>query len=389
MTQQPLAGVRVIDLTHALAGPFCTHHLQLMGAQVIKVEPPHGDDFRDRPGSFTAANAGKQSVTLDLKSDAGREILDRLLKTGDVLVENYRPGVAKKLGLEWSRLKEVNPRLIYCSISGYGQDGPLQSMPAIESSVQAASGLMAAQLDPDSHPRRTTMLLLDPLTGYVAYAAILAALYQREHTEVGQRLDVAMIDAAMIIASVAIANEQIPLPSSPAPPGVSIVGRPTVGRFQAADRGLWIAAVLPVWWERVCEAIGRPELKDDARFATPEQRFANADALMAAWEEGLKAQSAEFWEAELSARGVPAAVVRTIGEFVAHPHVDGRGALTAVRSPSHPDPVRLMGAGVKFEHGGPAFQGDVPELGAHTDAILASLDYTPRQIADLRAAKVL
>ena len=138
------------------------------------------------------------------------------------------------------------------------------------------------------------------------------------HTEVGQRLDVAMIDAAMIIASVAIANEQIPLPSSPAPPGVSIVGRPTVGRFQAADRGLWIAAVLPVWWERVCEAIGRPELKDDARFATPEQRFANADALMAAWEEGLKAQSAEFWEAELSARGVPAAVVRTIGEFVAH-----------------------------------------------------------------------
>jgi CoA:oxalate CoA-transferase len=382
MAQQPLAGVRIIDLTHALAGPFCTHHLQLMGAEVIKVEPPHGDDFREREGAFAAANAGKKSVVLDIKTEPGRELLYRLVKTGDVLVENYRPGVAGKLGLGWETLKGINPRLIFCSISGYGQDGPLQAMPAIESSVQAASGLLSAQLEPDAHPRSTTMLLLDPLTGYFAYSSILAALYQRERTGVGQRLDVAMIDAALMIASIAIANEQIPAPPPPTPPGASIVGRPTVGRFQAADRGLWIAAVLPAWWGRVCDAIGRPELKDDPRFATPAQRFANADALMVEWEAGLKAHPAEHWEAELSAIGVPAAVVRTIGEFARHPHVTQRALLSEVRTPTHPEPVRLMGAGVRFEHGGPAFQGDVPALGAHTDEVLA-------EIAELRPAAAL
>ena len=197
---QPLSGVRIIDVTHALAGPFCTHHLQLMGAEVIKVEPPNGDDFRIRPAAFAACNAGKRSITIDLKTPAGRELLMSMIAKGDVLVENYRPGVAAEFGLEWEALRKVNPKLIFCSLTGYGQEGPLRDMPAIESSVQAASGLMMAQLGAGAHKRETNMLLLDPLTGYVAYAAIMAALLQRQQTGLGQRLDVAMIDAAMMIS---------------------------------------------------------------------------------------------------------------------------------------------------------------------------------------------
>jgi crotonobetainyl-CoA:carnitine CoA-transferase CaiB-like acyl-CoA transferase len=177
-----------------------------MGADVIKVEPPGGDDFRARPAIFAAANAGKRSMALDLKTPAGREALHALVAHGDVVVENYRPGVAAKLGLDWDALRAINPRLVYCSISGFGQAGPLKDMPAIESSVQAATGLLMAQLPQGAHPRETTMLLLDLLTGYVAYAAILAALLQRQATGVGQRIDVAMIDAALMISSITIAS---------------------------------------------------------------------------------------------------------------------------------------------------------------------------------------
>lgn len=376
----PLAGIKVIDLTHALAGPFCTHHLQLMGAEVIKIEPPRGDDFRARPAPFAAANAGKRSVIVDMKTAEGREAVARIAAKGDVLVENYRPGVAAKLGLDWAALKTANPRLIYCSISGFGQDGPLKDMPAIESSVQAASGLLAAQLGMDAHPRSTPMLLLDPLSGYVAYAAILAALYQRQASGTGQRIDVAMADAAMMIASVGIVEAQF----ESEPPPSDIVGRPTVGKFAAQDRPLFIAAVAPAWFERVCDAIGRPQMKTDPRFATNAARFANADALMAEWEAGLAAKPAEAWEAELSAAGVPAAVLRTISDFASHPHVKARGALTSLRAPGRAAPIDMMGAGVRFEHDGPAFQGDVPELGADTDAVMAELGFSPEEIARLR-----
>ena len=382
---QPLSGVRIIDVTHALAGPFCTHHLQLMGADVIKVEPPRGDDFRERPAPFAASNAGKRSVTVDLKTPEGRDLLMTMVAQGDVLVENYRPGVAATLGLDWASLKAVNPKLIYCSISGYGQSGPLKDMPAIESSVQAASGLLMAQMDSDAHQRQTTMLLLDPLTGYVAYATILAALLQREKTGVGQRLDVAMIDAALMISSVGIANLQIEAPPGPTAPA-GMVGRPTVGRFRSADKQLFIAAVLPPWWGRVCDIIGRPELKDDPRFATPQARVENADALMREWEAGLAARPAEDWEAKISLGGGPAAVVRTTRDFIDHPHVVGRGSLSDIRVPGHDGPVRLMGAGVGFEHGGPGFQGDVPALGADTDAVLTEFGITPARVTELRAA---
>lgn len=385
MSNSPLSGVRVIDLTHAVAGPFATHHLQLMGAEVIKVEPQSGDDFRERAAPFAAVNAGKRSMTLDLKSEAGKALLYRMIADADVLIENYRPGAAAKLGVDWETVKAVNPKLIFCSISGFGQDGPMWSMPAIESSVQAASGLLAAQVGADEHPRKIPVLLLDPLTGYMAYAAILAALLQTQRTGVGQRIDVAMIDAALMISSVAIANPQFEAPPAPA----TIVGRPTVARFKAKDRALFIAAVLPAWFNKVCDVIGRPELKDDPRFSSNKARFENADALITEWEVGLAAKPAAEWEAELAAAGVPVGVVRSISEFSTHPQVEGRQALTTLKAPGAPGPVRLMGAGVRFANDGPAFQGDVPELGAHTDEVLAQFGLTAAEIADLRTKSVV
>src|SRR4051794_25787962 len=180
---KPLAGIKVVDLSHALAGPFCTHHLQLLGADVLKVEAPgHGDDFRARPSVFPAINAGKRSITVNLKSADGAEILRRLLADADVLIENYRPGVAAKLGITWEKLQALNPRLIFCSISGYGQTGPLRDVPAIEWAVQAMSGMTASYVSEDADRRDLGVGILDAFSGYVTFSAILAALLQRQQT---------------------------------------------------------------------------------------------------------------------------------------------------------------------------------------------------------------
>lgn len=378
----PLHGVRVLDLTHALAGPFCTHQLALMGAEVIKVESPKGDEFRDHPIVFYAANAGKRSVVIDLKTEAGRRVLDRLIARSDVLVENFRPGTAAALGLEWNRLREFNSRLIFCSISGYGQAGPLKNMPATEFAVQAASGLMSHQLPASEHPRKVPMVMLDPLTGYVAHAAIMGALLQRHQTQLGQRLDVAMIDAALMLMSTGVVELQEGVH------GVlggreGVVGRPTVGRFMAADHPLFISAVQPVWWQKVCETIGRPDLVADPRFDTLDNRFANADVLMAEWEDSLGSRPADEWEAMLSGVGVPVARVRSLSEFIEHPHVARRGNIIDVQVPGREEPVRVVGAGARAEVDHLERHRSVPELGADTTDVLAETGLSEAEIAAL------
>jgi CoA:oxalate CoA-transferase len=256
--------------------------------------------------------------------------------------------------------------------------------------VQAASGLLAAQVTESDHPRKTPMLLLDPLTGYVAYSAILAALLQRQTSGTGQRVDVAMADVALMISSIPVASAQLDV-AAPAhlTPRAGMVGRPTVGRFQAQDRSVFISAVTSVWWERVCDVIERPELKSDARFATSEARFEHADELMNEWSNALAARPAAHWEERLTQSGVPAAVVRTLQEFASHPHVVTRGTLSEVVIGDSGERVRLVGAGVKFEHDGPAFTAPVPALGAHTDEVLSECGYSPGEIEALRAAQVI
>ena len=377
---KPLAGIRVVDLTHALAGPFCTHHLQLLGADVLKVEPPGvGDDFRARPSVFPALNAGKRSLTLNLKSPDGFAILRRLLDDADVLVENYRPGVAAKLGIEWDGLHASYPRLIFCSISGYGQQGPLRDVPAIEWAVQAMSGMTASYISDDADHRDLGVGILDPFSGYVAFSAILAALLQRQQTGEGQRIDVAMLDAALTLMSPSVASHFLGTERHEA-------RRPTMARFRAEDRTLFIAALHQPWFERLCRILDAPELLDDPRFADHAGRQRHADALTAALEARVATRSAAELERDLVKAGLPASIVRTLPEILGHPHVRERGILEQVPASDGDEPLTLVGSAFRLGDDGPGFRGGVPALGQHTDEVLRDLGYAEAEITRLRAS---
>jgi CoA:oxalate CoA-transferase len=369
---QPLAGTRVVDLTHALAGAFCTHQLQLLGADVVKVEQPgSGDDFRERPAVFAAINAGKRSVALDLKSEHGQRALRALVARSDVLVENYRPGVTEKLGIDWSSLQPVNARLIYCSVSGYGQTGPLRNYPAIEWAVQAMSGMAASYIADDADGAYLGVGVLDPFSGYVAFSAILAALLQRQHTGLGQYVDVSMLDAALLLLAPRVAGHSLGDAQA-----AQLGRRPTMVRYRARDRRLFVAALHRKWFERLCEILGARELLDDPRFSSPRAQSDNADALIAAIESRLAARPALDWEREFVQAGLPASVVRTLEELLAEPHIRERGTLQEVEVPELGRSANVVGAGFRFAHDQPRFQGPVPRLGEHTLEVLTELGIT-------------
>jgi CoA:oxalate CoA-transferase len=365
----PLDGIKVVDLTHALSGSFCTQQLHLLGADVIKIEPPGaGDDFRERPAAFASLNAGKRSVVLDLKSPHGKEALCRLVERSDVLVENYRPGVTRNLGVDWESLRPTNPQLVYCSITGYGQTGPLRDYPAIEWAVQAMSGMSASYIADDVDGAYLGVGVLDPFSGYIAFSAILAALLQRQQTGTGQRIDVSMLDAAMLLMAPQVAGLAL---------GEASAGgrtrRPTMVRYHASDRRLFVAALHRKWFARLCDIIGAPGLADDPRFASQRSQAEHADQLIEAIEAKLAARPAAEWEAEFVRAGLPASVIRSLTELLAHPHVAERGILEEVAVPDLDRTLKLVAAGFRFEHDQPAFRGGVPRLGQHTAEVLAEL----------------
>lgn len=372
-----LSGVRVVDLTHALAGPFCTHQLHVQGAEIIKVEPPgRGDDFRARPfGRFDCMNGGKRSVTLNLKSESGREVLSRMLSDADVLVENFRPGLAAEFGLDWDRLHAAHPRLIYCSISGYGQDGPMRDMPAIEWSVQSASGIADSYLSRNPDAMDLGIGMLDPGTGFVAASAIIAGLYRRTQTGEGTRIDVAMLDTAFLLGANAIAATLLG-----GPPGLG--RRPTMARYRTATGRIFIASLHPRWFDRLCRLIGADALLTDDRFSTPDAREANAEALVAAIEERLSTRSAEEWEALLVAEGIPAGAARTFPEIARHEQARARGLMQTYETPQ--GEMEAVGAGFRLGGVPTGVRGPSEALGASTDGILGTLGYSADDIARLR-----
>ena len=372
MSSLPLDGLRVADLTHALSGSFCTQQLHLLGADIIKIEPPAGDDFRERPAVFAAINAGKRSVVLDLKSPRGRTALLRIAERSDILVENFRPGVTQSLRIEWESIREVNPRLIYCSVTGYGQTGPLRDYPAIEWAVQAMSGMSASYIGDDVDGAYLGVGVLDPFSGYVAFSAILAALLQRQHTQAGQHIDVSMLDAAMLLMAPQVAG--LSLGARGAPGGRA--RRPTMVRFRAKDRRLFIAALHRKWFVRLCEIIHAPELADDPRFASQAEQAEHADELISAIEARLATRSAAEWEAEFVRAGLPASVIRSLQEILAHPHLAERGTLQQVSISETGEKPNVVGVGFRLEHDQPAFRGSVPRLGEHTDEVLRELGIT-------------
>ena len=391
-----LDGIKVLDFTHAISGPTCTQALRQLGAEVIKIEPPRkGDDFRhytEHAGlpnmsvPFAAVNAGKKSVTVNLKTDAGRDILWKLIDRADVLVENFRPGVLARLGLGYDALSAQNPRLIGLSLSGFGQTGALRDWGAYDHIAQAVSGMAMMNAGPDG-PQKVGMPIVDSFSGYLGVIAILAALRKRDSTGVGEYLDVAMLDAALKLIATGVSVWSY---TGEAPKGTGNRGYRLVAtaEFYPTGEG-WIAlgANHQHQIEALFRAFGHAEMIEDPRFADHRARVEHYDALKA-WLTGyLAGRRAEEVEAELTAAGVPAAMIRDVGQIASHPHLAERGLLEQAVLPGADRPLSVVGPGFAVEPD--AAPPVVPVLGADTDSVLAGLGYDGAEIDRLRASGVV
>ena len=398
---QCLAGVRVLDLTNVLAGPFCSYQLALLGAEVIKVEEPRRGDLARQLGadphlnaefmgaSFVAQNAGKQSLALDLKTEAGREAMLRLADSADVLIENFRPGVMRRLGLGQELLRQRNPRLIVCAISGFGQEGPLSKAPAYDQIVQGLSGVMSITGDEHSAPLRVGYPVCDTLGGLTAAFAITSALAGRASTGRGDFIDVSMLDATLVTMGWVVSNFLIAGREPQAMGNENFTAAPS-GTFATGEGLLNIAANRQEQFVALARLIGRPELAQDPRFAEREARKRHRAELKVLIEQALAAKPAREWEALLAGQGVPAGRVLSVPEALDHPQVRQRELLAhfdgAAGIERGFDVVR---AGFRMDSGRPDVATPPPRLGEHSEQILASLGYSAQEIADMRARAVI
>lgn len=377
-TTGPFTDILVVDLTRVLAGPFCTMMLADQGARVIKIEKPKGGDDSRGFGPFRAGkslyfnfvNRGKQSIALDLKQADDREFFLNLIRHADVLVENYRPGTMEKLGLGYDRLSELNPRLIYASVSGFGQTGPLSREPAYDTVVQAFSGLMSVTGFPDGPDTRVGTSISDLTAGLYCFAGIGTALYSREKTGRGTKIDVAMFDGLLALLEHAIMEYVAHGTAAPRRGN----RHPTItpfDTFTAADRPFVLCVGNDELFARLCAAIDRPELATDPRFLANENRWQNEPALKATLEEVFREAPAQSWVQRLKAAGVPCSPINTVPEAVEHAHTRARNMMIesgGVRMPGCPikmsgfgDPVERApapeldrdGARIRKEFGGP------------------------------------
>jgi crotonobetainyl-CoA:carnitine CoA-transferase CaiB-like acyl-CoA transferase len=395
---KPLEGLKILDLSHMLSGPTCTGMLALLGAEVVKVERPGtGDGFRNYtehagpPGlslPFCAANAGKQSITLDFSRPEGLEVVARLARWADVAVENFRPGVPKKLALDWEHLREINPRLVYCSITGFGHTGVLRNWGALDQVVQAMSGLLWMNGEPEDGPVKVGFPVLDTFTGYMSVIAILAALRRRDATGRGEFIDVAMLDCALKLMGGPVASYFYTgeLPKRTGNRGYRAVA--TADLYATADGYVMLGANLQVQFEKFCRAMGRPELITDPRFLDHNARAANNAALRDALAEMLRDRKAAEVEALLADAEVPATMVRNLAEITSHPHFQDRALFLNARMPGRDDPITLLGTGFEMQ-GEPLGLGSIPLLGEHTESVLANLGYDKVAVAALRRTGAL
>ncbi|NCB38628.1 MAG: CoA transferase [Erysipelotrichia bacterium] len=391
----PLEGIKVVDLTRVLAGPFCTMMLADLGAEIVKIEKPGtGDDSRafgphlnGESAYFMSINRGKKSLTLDLKAEAGREIFLKLVKDADVLVENFKPGVMKKLGLDFNSLKKINPRLVYCASSGFGQTGPYSARPAYDLIIQGMGGLMSITGPDSSHPTKVGSSIADIFAGVFSVIGILSALYSRNATGKGQMVDVAMLDCMVAILENAIAR-YTGSGIDPVPIGNR---HPSIAPFtsvKTSDGYINIACGNDTLWGKLCEIIEKPELFSDKRFYSNHSRCEHMPELLPMLNEAMGIRTSAFWLEKLEAGHVPAGPINTISQVLADPQVVARDMLLELIHPIA-GKIKIPGTPVKLSDTPASVKFPAPSLGQHNNEILSSLGYTDQQIEAFKSGSVI
>ena len=391
---RPLEGIRVADFSHVMAGPYASHLLRLLGAEVIKIESPgRGDAMRNYGNdrrydgmapAFIGVNAGKKSIALDLKQPMAREAARRLIARSDVVLENFRPGVMGRFGLDYANVRELRPEIVYCSISGYGQSGPRRDWPAIDNIVQATTGMMTLGGVTGDAPMRVGFPVVDTLTGQTAAFAILAALYKRDRQHVGEYIDVAMFDASLAFMTSAI----VPYLVTGRPPertgNTGDSGQPTSAVFFTKDgRRVSLGVVQQSQFEALARELGRERWLSDPRFLSPDLRREHSRAMQEELQAALNDSTAEELETRLSAAGVPCGMVRDVAEAITLPRLSERQLTSSLHVKGLPERenIDIINAGFLFGNDPPGVREPPPRLGEHGADILGSLGFSPSEIA--------
>jgi crotonobetainyl-CoA:carnitine CoA-transferase CaiB-like acyl-CoA transferase len=375
----PLTGITVLDFSHALAGPYCTMLMAAYGAKVIKVEGPEGDIGRtwgppfigSDAAYFVGLNSGKQSLAIDLKTPEGLEACRELSQRADIVVENFRPGTMNRLGLDYASLSAANPRLIYVSISGYGQTGPRRLEPAMDLIIQSASGLMSITGTEEGETVKTGHSIADITAGLFSLIGALLALEARHRTGRGQFVDVSMMDTVM---STMISNFARYLASGkiPRPMGTLFDGIVPYRNYMCADREITIAVASDKLWKSFCEAIGRTDLSDHPDYNSNQLRVKNRDVLEPMLEAMFRSRTAAHWGELFARHGIPATVVRNLKEVVEDEQTSARN-MTPVVQHAEAGPIRVLGVPVQLSETPGRIGSAAPLLGADTEAVLNEL----------------